>query len=160
MALQTRRLVRWSLIALAAFLVAAQFIPLDRSNPPSDPQQHFVARLSPPAHVASTLDRACRDCHSNQTTWPLYSHVAPVSWLVVDDVKEGRAHLNFSEWGKLNQRRASRKLEEVCEEVRSGGMPPGKYTLLHPAAKLKPGEVDAICGWAEQVLGKKVGDGQ
>jgi hypothetical protein len=156
MALNVRRLARWTLIALAAFLVVAQFIPLDRTNPPSDPQQHFVARLSPPAAVANALDRSCRDCHTNQTTWPWYSRVAPMSWLVVDDVKEGRQHLNFSEWGRLNARRSARKLEEVCEEVRSGGMPLRKYTLIHPAAKLQPGEVDAICGWAEQVLGKKV----
>ena len=155
MPLNARHLARWFLVALAVFLVVAQLVPVERSNPPSDPQQHLVARLSPPQNVAAVLDRSCRDCHTNETTWPWYSRVAPASWLLVHDVKEGRAHLNFSEWGKLNQRRAARKLEEVCEEVRSGAMPLGKYTLLHPSAKLQPAEVEAICGWTEGVLGKK-----
>ncbi|RPJ72546.1 MAG: hypothetical protein EHM24_09250 [Acidobacteria bacterium] len=143
-----------SLLVLAVLFVAAQLVPLDRSNPPSDPQQHFRVVASPPAAVASVLDRSCRDCHSNDTTWPWYSRVAPMSFLVVDDVKEGRLHLNFSEWGKLDARRSARKLEQICDEVRSGDMPDRKYTLLHPEAKLSPADVQAICGWTEQVLAK------
>jgi len=149
-----RKLVRVSLAAVSVLLVAAQFVPLDRTNPPSDPQQHFKVVARPPAAVASVFDRSCRDCHSNDTTWPWYSRVAPMSFLVVDDVKEGRAHLNFSEWGKLDARRSARRLEEICDEVKSGNMPDRKYTLIHPSAKLSPDEVQAICGWTEQVLGK------
>jgi hypothetical protein len=73
---------------------------------------------------------------------------------VVDDVTEGRKHLNFSEWGKLDARRSARRLEEMCDEVRSGSMPDRKYVLLHPDAKLSADEVQAICGWTEQVLAK------
>ena len=148
------KFVRVSLLALAALLVVAQLVPLDRSNPPSDPDQHFTVVARPPARVASIVDRSCRDCHTNDTRWPWYSRVAPMSFLVVDDVKEGRAHLNFSEWGKLDARRSALKLEEICEEVKSGSMPERKYTLIHPSAKLSPEEVDAICGWTEQVLAK------
>jgi len=52
--------------------------------------------------VAGILDRACADCHSNKTRWPWYSHVAPVSWFVIDHVNHGRSHLNFSEWGRYD----------------------------------------------------------
>ena len=149
-----RKLVRMFLLVVAVLLVAAQFIPLDRSNPPSDPRQHFTEVAKPPSVVAAVIGRSCRDCHSNETRWPWYSRVAPVSFLVVDDVHEGRAHLNFSEWGKLDPRRSARKLEEICDEVKSGAMPDRKYVLLHPEAKLSPGEVQAICGWTEQVLAK------
>ena len=154
MALTARKFFRVSLLIVLGFLVVAQLVPLDRSNPPSDPQQHFNAVMRPPAAVASALGRSCRDCHSNDTTWPWYSRVAPVSWLVLDDVKEGRQHVNFSEWGKLDARRSARKLETICEEVREGNMPMRKYTLLHPGAKLSPEDVQAICGWTEEVLKK------
>lgn len=167
MAVSARSTVRLSLFVLLVLFAAAQFVPVARTNPPVDPAQTFLALASPPAPVAQAFDRSCRDCHSNQTTWPWYSRVAPVSWLLAEDVHEGRAHLNFSEWGKLDDRRASRKLEEICEEVRSGAMPQRKYTLLHPGAKLTGQEVKAICGWAEQVRaqgkaaggGRKAGDG-
>ena len=154
MALSARKLVRVSLLVLALLLAGAQFVPLDRTNPPSDPQQHFNVVARPPQAVASVLQRSCRDCHTNDTTWPWYSRVAPVSFLVVDDVKEGRSHLNFSEWGKLDARRAARKLEEICDEIKAGNMPERKYTLIHPSAKLTAEEVQTICGWTEQVLAK------
>jgi hypothetical protein len=154
MAFSTAKLFRASLLVLAVLLVAAQLVPLDRTNPPSDPQQHFKAVARPPAAVASVLDRSCRDCHSNDTAWPWYSRIAPMSFLVVDDVNEGRSHLNFSEWGKLDARRSARKLEEICDEIKSGNMPDRKYTLIHPSAKLSPDDIQAICGWTEQVLGK------
>lgn len=149
-----RRLVSWFGTVVLVLLLAAQFVPVDRTNPPIDPRQDFAARLAPPAAVASALDRACRDCHSNRTTWPWYSRVAPMSWMVVDDVKEGRQHLNFSEWGTLSARRSARRLEEICEEISSGAMPMPRYTLIHPSAKLMPQEVEAICGWTKQVLTK------
>jgi hypothetical protein len=148
----TRRLVRLFGLALVVFFVGAQFVPVDRSNPPTDPQQEFTARLSPPPAVASVIERSCRDCHSNRTTWPWYSRIAPVSWLVVNDVKEGRAHLNFSEWGTLGARRSARRLEEICEEIRSGAMPIPAYTLMHPSTKLAPQEIEAICGWTKEAL--------
>lgn len=152
MAITARKFVRLSLLVLAAFLVVAQLVPVDRSNPPSDPQQHFLAVTRPPTVVAQAINRSCRDCHSNDTTWPWYSRVAPVSWFLVHDVNEGRSHLNLSEWGTLDARRSSRKLEEMCEMVESGEMPMGKYVLLHPSAKLSAGEIKAICGWTEEAL--------
>jgi hypothetical protein len=154
MTLTARKLVRVFLLVVGVLLVVAQFVPLDRSNPRSDPQQHFTVVAKPPAVVANAINRSCRDCHTNDTTWPWYSRVAPASFLVVDDVHEGRAHLNFSEWGKLDARRSALKLEEICDEVKSGAMPDRKYVLLHPDAKLSPEEVQAICGWTEQVLAK------
>jgi len=150
MAVTVRRLIRWVLLALAAFLVVAQFVPVDRSNPPSDPRQSLATVSQPPAPVASALQRSCHDCHSNETRWPWYSRIAPVSWLVAHDVEEGRSHLNFSEWATLDNRRRLRRLEEVCEEITSGAMPDPKYVLLHPGARLAPDEITAICDWTRQ----------
>jgi hypothetical protein len=148
MAVTGRALIRWFLIVLVVFLVVAQLVPTDRSNPPVDPQKDIAAHLAPPPVVAAAFDRSCRDCHANSTRWPWYSRVAPVSWLVVSDVKDGRRHLNLSEWGSYDNARRSEKLNEICELVKSGEMPDFKYTLIHRGARLTAAEVEAICGWA------------
>ena len=102
-----------------------------------------------PPHVASILDRSCQDCHSNSTRWPWYSNVAPFSWLLVDHVNEGRQHLNLSEWGRLDNRRARNKLEEICDEVKSGAMPMPSYTWIHRTAVLSAEEIKALCDWVD-----------
>lgn len=124
------------------FLFVIQVIRIDRSNPfvHSDPEVD-------PA-VKSILRKACYDCHSNRTAWPWYSGLAPVSWLVGKDVREGRRHLNFSEWNTLDERTRSHKMQEIAEEVESGRMPPWYYSRMHGDSRLKPSEKDQITAWA------------
>jgi len=90
----------------------------------------------PPPQIAKLLHSACYDCHSDETKWPWYSRVAPVSWLVADDVTRGRERLNFSEWPRDLPERVAKRLERISEEVDDQEMPPAKYTLLHPEARL------------------------
>lgn len=124
-------------IALVALFVVIQAVPVWawQTNPPvaSD-----VAWTTPEA--ASIARRACYDCHSNETIWPWYSKVAPVSWLVTYDVIKGRNELNFS----LPLRDPAELAEEIAEVVRSGEMPPRQYLLAHPDAKLTPQEVQLL----------------
>ncbi len=100
--------------------------------------------------MSDIINRSCADCHSNRTVWPWYSSVAPVSWLVVHDVNEGRGELNFSEWGTYTARRRDRKLTEICNEVREGDMPGAAYALMHPQAKLSPADVNTLCEWTQR----------
>ena len=143
-----RRIAGIALVSAIVVLVAAQFFRPQRTNPTSDPKESFEAVMQPPAEVASILDRSCRDCHSNRTTWPWYSHVAPVSWLVVQDVEQGRKRLNLSEWGRRDAAHARSQLNEMCEQVRRGEMPMWYYLTLHPTAKLTETEVSTICAQA------------
>jgi hypothetical protein len=154
MAARPRHTLRWVLVVLVVLFVIAQFVPVDRSNPPSDPRQSLIATAAPPPPVAAALERSCRDCHSNETRWPWYSRVAPASWLLARDVSEGRSHLNFSEWATLDNRRRTRRLEEVCEEITAGAMPKSSYLLIHPAARLAPGEITAICDWTREEIAR------
>jgi hypothetical protein len=119
------------------------------TNPPSDPSASFETVAKPPQKVASSLKRACYDCHSNQTVWPVYTHIAPVSWLIARDVNLGRAHLNFSEWTRPGPEGEMPNFGEACEQVRAGKMPLRSYLLLHPQAKLTDSEVDALCSGPE-----------
>ncbi len=127
-----------------AFIIA-QFIQPDRTNPPADPSASFEALAKPAAHVAAAIGRSCHDCHSNQTVWPWYSRVAPISWLVASDVNEGRAKLNFSQWNIYSPEMVHIKMRQICREVQSGDMPPAYYLPMHPGAKLTAADVSAIC---------------
>ena len=132
-------------LGLIATLVVMQAIIPARTNPPSDPATSLGAVRPDAGRALEVMNRSCRDCHSNDTTWPWYSHVAPVSWLVAHDVSEGRRELNISEFGTYNAKRQQRKLEEACQQVTKGGMPMWSYTVMHSEATLQPGDVEAIC---------------
>lgn len=141
------KIMRWIVVVLVCLFVAAQFSRPARTNPAADQSQALQAhtQVSPP--VAAILDRSCGDCHSNKTRWPWYSNVAPVSWFVIDHVDHGRSHLNFSEWGRFNQREAGDMLGQICKEVKSGNMPLSSYTPLHPGSKLSVDDVKTLCDW-------------
>lgn len=144
---------RWKWIpagALAVFAALQLFNP-PRSNPPLS--SDFMAAASPPAPVAAALRAACYDCHSHETVWPWYSRVAPVSWLIASDVREGREHLNFSDW-PAEAARAAKKLDRINEVVDYREMPPKKYTLLHAAARLTEVQRKAVMDWTEAAAGK------
>ncbi len=129
---------------LIVLLIVLQFVPVERTNPPD--HREFMA----PADVQAILRRACYNCHSNETVWPWYSKVAPVSFLLANDVKEGRREVNFSTWEKATEQRKARKLKEIVKEVESGDMPPWYYVPLHPEAKLSPADRKTIIAWAKR----------
>jgi hypothetical protein len=131
------------LLAVVAVLVLIQLARPEMTNPP------VTGDVGAPPEVAAILKRACYDCHSNETKWPWYSQVAPVSWLVADHVKDGRKHLNFSEWQGYEDGRKLKKLEETAEEVGEGEMPIPGYVALHAEAKLTDAEKNAIVQWAK-----------
>ncbi len=134
--------------AAGGFLVvlgAAQIFQPERANPPADPAASFEAVAKPAPQTAAVLARACRDCHSHETEWPWYSRVSPVSWLIANDVRNGRAHLNLSQWNLYSPEMSGIRMREICGEVRAGKMPPRYYTPLHPAARLSAKDVAAVC---------------
>ena len=89
-------------LTLLLLIIVVQVYRPERTNPIADPKQGIHAILTVEPQVVSVMSRSCNDCHSNQTTWPWYSQVAPASWLVVSDVNRGRAAVNFSEWRKYS----------------------------------------------------------
>jgi hypothetical protein len=123
-------------IGAVALLILIQLVPFGRqhTNPPVVQEPNWD---SPQTRQLAV--RACFDCHSNETVWPWYSNIAPVSWLVQNDVNEGRGRLNFSEWG-----RGETEIDEVGEVVRRGEMPPSYFVILHPDARLTAAEQEAL----------------
>lgn len=129
------------LIVIAIIVIGIQFIPVDRSNPP------VTEEIIAPEKVSIILETSCYDCHSNETNWPWYAYVAPVSFFVAGDVNTARKHLNFSEWDKYDEKRRSKKLDGVMELVEKGVMPLSSYTFLHSDAKMNPEKVKVIKDW-------------
>jgi mono/diheme cytochrome c family protein len=144
-----KKLLKIVFIVIVVFLVVAQFIRPSQVNPPIDPTKTLAANAPVPANIQQMFDRSCNDCHSNRTVYPWYSNVAPVSWLLADDIKDGRREVNFSEWGNYTQKRRLRKLKEICDQVKERDMPLKKYLPLHPDAKLSDADRAAICAWAQ-----------
>jgi hypothetical protein len=133
--------VRRALLVLALLLVGAQAFRIDRDNPP------VVRDVDAPPPVHELLRRACYDCHSNETQWPWYSAVAPVSWLLAHDVDEGRGELNFSTWDAYPAAKKAKKLKETADEVAEGEMPPWYYVMMHAPARLSEADRAALAAW-------------
>jgi hypothetical protein len=133
---------RWVVIGALAALVVAQLVPVERSNPA------VQSDVDAPADVEAVLRRSCYDCHSNETRWPWYSRVAPVSWLVAHDVDEGRGHLNFSEWPVADFEARELELHDIEDELVRGEMPLKIYLVMHRDARLSEQERGALVQWA------------
>ncbi|MEO6214172.1 MAG: heme-binding domain-containing protein, partial [Vicinamibacterales bacterium] len=125
-----------------------QFFGPARTNPATDPAGTLMARVRVPAEAAAVLQRACRDCHSNDTRWPWYSTVAPASWFVIDHVNHGRSHFNYSEWTRYAPADAERLLNSSCELARKGAMPLPSYLRIHRDAALSPADIETLCQWS------------
>jgi hypothetical protein len=131
-------------IVLAVLFIGIQFIPVERANPP------VTQEIDAPSYITAILRTSCFDCHSNNTEWPWYSYVAPVSFLVAGDVTEGRRRLNFSEWDKYDKEKRERVLEEMIEEIERGGMPLPTYTFTHPDAKIDLLKTKTLKDWVNK----------
>jgi hypothetical protein len=142
--------VKRIVLALAAVFLLAQFVQPKRTNPPVVPSRSIEAHVQVPQDVLPILKRACGDCHSSETRWPWYSHVAPLSWLVADDVNLGRSHVNFQDWeAQENPKEAAEHLALICKEVRDKGMPPFSYRMMHKDSRLSDKEVETLCSWSQ-----------
>lgn len=139
----TARLTRPRVAAAALVVaVAIQFVPVKRSNPP------IRFEVEAPPEVVTILRRACYDCHSNQTRWPWYSRVAPVSWLVAWDVRRGREDLNFSEWPAFDFEGQDHARSDIVKQIRRGKMPPPLYRLMHSESWLRADDRRRLLDWA------------
>ncbi len=128
----------------ALVFFGAQLVRPSLGNPPVDPAASFHAVVKSPK-AAEILNRSCGDCHSHQTAWPWYSKVAPASWLLASDVKEGRARLNLSEWNRYSGEMSGIRMKQICSEASRGEMPPWYYAVMHPAAKLSQADIAVLC---------------
>lgn len=139
-----KKIVFFILVALAGI----QFIPVIKTNPKVDES----LTLKAPKEVMSILKNSCYDCHSNETKWPYYANIAPVSFFVVKHVDEGRAALNFSEWNTIEKQVKIERLKRGIVTVKNGMMALPSYTSVHGDAELTKEEKLTLVKWFESEL--------
>jgi Haem-binding domain len=141
--------MKWKKIFLALLFIGVmiQFIRPDMAPVPVDPKQTIEAVLPVPPAIDATLRRACYDCHSNESRWPWYSQISPVSWWLKGHVNHARAALNFSEFAALPKKKQIKRLDDACDQVKQGDMPLKVYLPMHPAAHLTDADRAALCTW-------------
>lgn len=143
---------------IISFVVLIQFVPNQLPENSDVTNKDIIESGGAPEKVKMILIKACYDCHSNQTVYPMYAYIAPFSWLVAKDVKEGREELNFSEWGDLSKRRKIKLMSSVAEEVEKRDMPLKIYTIIHRDAILSDDEINAITTWTKSVSDELLGN--
>ncbi len=132
---------------LLAVLVLMQFFRPTKNQSAAITTTHIYSLYPASSAVQAILTKACNDCHSNNTHYPWYANIQPVAWWLNSHIKDGKQHLNFSEFGSYTIARQDHKLEECADEVAEGGMPLSSYTLIHTNAKLTAAEKQQLLSW-------------
>lgn len=146
-----KKIIFWVLVAFAII----QFVPIDRVNKPVDSAVNFVEAAKAPEKVRTMLKNACYDCHSNETVYPKYAFIAPVSWSVKSHVNEGREHLNFSVWGTYNKDLKENMLTKSIQTLQNKTMPMPGYIVYHKEANLSEAERSLLIQYFEEMLKTK-----
>jgi hypothetical protein len=146
------KLWHYLLGGLALVFLGIQFVPnelpvVETNNPGDIIQSGLVSQ-----DVTALLKKSCYDCHSNESVYPWYSHIAPSSWLVAKDIREAREELNFSEWDNYDMMKKLGLLDDISIAVSEGEMPLGIYLLMHPSAKIDDAQRELIIAWAEDAM--------
>lgn len=141
------KFLRILFILLITAFVVIQFVGIEKTNPEFDSSTDFILMENPPEDVAQMLRSACYDCHSNETIWPWYSNIAPVSWMLEEHVIDGRDNLNLNQWGEFDVEDRAYILEEMMEEMEEGEMPIPGYLITHSAAKLSDTQKEKLFAW-------------
>jgi hypothetical protein len=136
-------------LGLALLFLAGQFVRPAKNLSPAPGPQDITAKATVPAEVQLVFAKACYDCHSDQTRYPWYAEVQPVGWWLASHIRDGKRHLNFSEFGAYNAKTADRKLKQIARTVNSGFMPLHSYTWIHRDAILTAAEIKLISDWAD-----------
>lgn len=139
------------LILLVIFVIIQFFRPA--KNISAQPMPNDIGMLYPvPQNVQTILNKACNDCHSNNTNYPWYAEVQPVAWWLNDHIQEGRGEFNFNEFKSYSLRKQYHKLEELVDQVKKDEMPLDSYTFIHTDAKLNTAEKKQLTGWATSIM--------
>lgn len=142
------RTLKKILLALLIVFIAIQFIRPARNSSGQVLPTDITKTITVPDKVLSIFQNACYDCHSNNTRYPWYMNVQPAAWMLANHIKNGKANLNFSEFGSYSPRKQANKLRAIAKTMDEGTMPLSSYTIMHSDAKLSKETKDLISAWA------------
>jgi len=143
------RTIKWVLLATGIIFIAIQFFRPARNKSAQASETDISRVVAIPDSVQLILQKACYDCHSNNTNYPWYAYVQPVGWFLARDITQGRDDLNFNEFGSYSLRRQLNKLEGIADHIRENEMPLKSYKLMHKEARLSENEKKLLINWTE-----------
>ena len=138
-------------LVLAILFIAIQFIPVELNQSENISKDDLIVTTNPPKEIALLLKTSCYDCHSNNTNYPWYDRIAPVSWWISGHVDHAKGELNFSEWNTYSQKRKNHKIKEIIEETEEGEMPLESYLIMHGEAKLSSEQQEQLKNWLQTI---------
>jgi hypothetical protein len=145
------KMIKRILVFLLIVLIVLQFFRPEKNLSGQTSRNDIMTLYAIPADVKTILVKACNDCHSNNTTYPWYSNIQPVAWWLDDHIKDGKKHLNISEFASYSLRRQYHKMEEVEEMVEKKEMPLESYTYIHKDANLTQEERNKVIAWSKAI---------
>lgn len=146
-----KKLFRKSVIGLGALILIIQLVQPERNISAGESANDISKLYQMPVDVHEILVQKCYDCHSNNTKYPWYVYIQPVGWWMAAHVKDGKRHLNFSEFKTYETKKASHKLEELSEAVTEGWMPLDSYVWMHSETKITPEDSQKINAWIQSL---------
>jgi hypothetical protein len=138
-------------IVIVLLFLVAQFFGPEKNEGDLTSIKTFIEETNPPADVKNILETTCYDCHSSKTNYPWYNNITPVNFWLADHVKDGKKHLNFSDWATYSLKKKEHKMDELYEEVEEKKMPLDSYTWTHGDANLTQDQIDAVVAWGKKV---------
>lgn len=145
-----KKSVRIVLIIGVIILVIIQFIQPSKNQGVMD-DNHLFNQTAVPDNIRTILQKSCMDCHSNQTNYPWYDRIAPVSWMVNNHIREGKKSVNLSKWGNYSKIDKITILDNICNEITKKKMPLKSYTFIHRDTRLNEEKIDSLCAWTENL---------
>lgn len=144
------RTLRYILIGVGIFFAILQFVGPTRPAVSLENPEDLMQSTEISQDISVMLETACYDCHSMETQYPWYSHIAPVSWFLYGHIDHGREELNFSDWASMDKRSKLKALKDIQEEVEQKEMPMNSYIRMHKEAELTDAQREALVAWAKE----------
>ena len=144
------RVLKLAGLGIIVLLIVLQFFHPEPNNAPLDPEQDMLSMVSPPDSLAILIRGSCYDCHSNQTSYPWYSRISPVSWYLNKHIVKGKEEVNFSVYGAMGKADKIGLFADFCDVLDAGSMPLQSYKLIHKEARLTQEERETLCNWTER----------
>lgn len=139
------------LLLLVIIFIGIQFVPVNLNQSEQEQKDDIIVTENPPQEIALLLKISCYDCHSNNSEYPWYDKIAPVSWWVAHHIDEAKDELNFSEWATFTSKRKNHKLKEMMEVLDEGEMPLKSYLIMHGNAKVSAEQVEQLKSWINTI---------
>lgn len=145
-----KKIGRMILYIILGSFVLIQFFRVQKNiNDDAVPHDFLQVHSDMPENLQQNFRTSCYDCHSNNTNYPWYAHIAPFSWVIDQHIRNGKDEINFNAYDSLGKRQKIAFLDEICEVVSDSSMPPQNYLMLHPDVALSEDEILSICNWTE-----------